>query len=245
MPKPVEYRYVVDRADDRFTHGHRESNDGSGWQPIPRSDYVKLVEPLWFWGNALDRMKHVGVETSPERAGEFEQAIDSDPSRGYYYLSHAVMCGGGIDGVGDETLKWIMGALAAELNTRKMQFSEISRLMPSWVLGVFCRMILEGKIDRTFTKQIFAELVKMSFDMSENPTEKIEALVADPRFKAVDESALDGVLDKIIAENPDQFEQAKANPKLIQWFVGQTMKATGGKAKAPAVIEIMTKKLSA
>ena len=43
--------------------------------------------------------------------------------------------------------------------------------------------------------------------------------------------------------NPDKVEQAKAKPTLLGWFVGQTMKATGGKANPQALNEILKQKL--
>ena len=50
-------------------------------------------------------------------------------------------------------------------------------------------------------------------------------------------------MDKVIAENPAQVEKARENPKLAGWFVGQVMKATGGKANPKAVNEIISAKL--
>ena len=50
-------------------------------------------------------------------------------------------------------------------------------------------------------------------------------------------------MDEIIAANPDKVEQAKAKPTMIGWFVGQAMKASGGKANPQALNEILRKKL--
>ncbi|NBT31996.1 MAG: Asp-tRNA(Asn)/Glu-tRNA(Gln) amidotransferase GatCAB subunit B, partial [Rhodobacteraceae bacterium] len=50
-------------------------------------------------------------------------------------------------------------------------------------------------------------------------------------------------VDEVIAANPDQVEKAKANPKLAGWFVGQVMKATGGKANPAAVNALVMAKL--
>ena len=50
-------------------------------------------------------------------------------------------------------------------------------------------------------------------------------------------------MDEVIAANPAQVEKAKQNPKLAGWFVGQVMKATGGKANPKAVNEIVAQKL--
>ena len=47
----------------------------------------------------------------------------------------------------------------------------------------------------------------------------------------------------MIAANPDKVQQAKAKPQAIGWFVGQVMKATGGKANPQAVNEVLKRKL--
>ena len=49
--------------------------------------------------------------------------------------------------------------------------------------------------------------------------------------------------DQIIAANPDKVEQAKAKPTLLGWFVGQVMKATGGKTNPQAVNQLLKQKL--
>jgi aspartyl-tRNA(Asn)/glutamyl-tRNA(Gln) amidotransferase subunit B len=50
-------------------------------------------------------------------------------------------------------------------------------------------------------------------------------------------------VDEIIAANPDKAEQVKAKPTMLGWFVGQVMKASGGKANPQAVNEILKAKL--
>ena len=50
-------------------------------------------------------------------------------------------------------------------------------------------------------------------------------------------------VDEIIAKNPDKVAQAKEKPTLLGWFVGQTMKATGGKANPAAVNALLKAKL--
>ena len=51
------------------------------------------------------------------------------------------------------------------------------------------------------------------------------------------------MVDEIIAANPDKVAQVKAKPAMLGWFVGQVMKATGGKANPQAVNEMLKKKL--
>ncbi len=55
--------------------------------------------------------------------------------------------------------------------------------------------------------------------------------------------AIEAAVDEIIAKNPDKVEQARAKPTLLGWFVGQTMKATGGKANPAAVNALLKEKL--
>ena len=61
--------------------------------------------------------------------------------------------------------------------------------------------------------------------------------------QVTDEAAIEAAVDKIILANPDQVAKARANPKLAGWFVGQVMKAMGGKANPKAVNELIAKKL--
>ena len=50
-------------------------------------------------------------------------------------------------------------------------------------------------------------------------------------------------MDAIVAANPDKVAQAREKPAMIGWFVGQVMKASGGKANPQAVNELLKKKL--
>ena len=61
--------------------------------------------------------------------------------------------------------------------------------------------------------------------------------------KVTDMGAIEKAVDQVIAANPDKAEQAKAKPALAGWFVGQVMKATGGKASPQAVNELVKSKL--
>ncbi|MCJ7599119.1 MAG: Asp-tRNA(Asn)/Glu-tRNA(Gln) amidotransferase GatCAB subunit B, partial [Methyloceanibacter sp.] len=58
-----------------------------------------------------------------------------------------------------------------------------------------------------------------------------------------DMGAIEKAVSEAIAANPDKAEQAKAKPALIGWFVGQVMKATGGKASPQAVNTLLKQKL--
>jgi aspartyl-tRNA(Asn)/glutamyl-tRNA(Gln) amidotransferase subunit B len=80
-----------------------------------------------------------------------------------------------------------------------------------------------------------------------------EERTGDPRAKIVearglrqvtDTGAIDAVIEQIIAANPDKVEEVKLKPKLAAWFVGQVMKASGGKANPAAVNAALKKRLN-
>ncbi|HXJ02687.1 MAG TPA: Asp-tRNA(Asn)/Glu-tRNA(Gln) amidotransferase subunit GatB, partial [Micropepsaceae bacterium] len=58
-----------------------------------------------------------------------------------------------------------------------------------------------------------------------------------------DESAIEAAVDAIIAANPQKVEEVRAKPKAAAWFVGQVMKATGGKANPQTVNAILRRRL--
>jgi aspartyl-tRNA(Asn)/glutamyl-tRNA(Gln) amidotransferase subunit B len=59
-----------------------------------------------------------------------------------------------------------------------------------------------------------------------------------------DSSAIEAIVDKVIADNPGQAAEYRAGKeKLIGFFVGQVMKETGGKANPGQVNEILRTKL--
>ena len=61
--------------------------------------------------------------------------------------------------------------------------------------------------------------------------------------QVTDTGAIEKAVDEVIAANPDKVEQAVAKPTMAGWFVGQVMKATGGKANPQAVNELVKAKL--
>jgi aspartyl-tRNA(Asn)/glutamyl-tRNA(Gln) amidotransferase subunit B len=61
--------------------------------------------------------------------------------------------------------------------------------------------------------------------------------------QVTDLSAIEKVVNEIIAANPDKVEQAKAKPQALSWFVGQVMKSSGGKANPQAVNDLLKSKL--
>jgi aspartyl-tRNA(Asn)/glutamyl-tRNA(Gln) amidotransferase subunit B len=61
--------------------------------------------------------------------------------------------------------------------------------------------------------------------------------------QVTDTGAIEKVVDAVLAANPDKVADAKAKPAALGWFVGQVMKASGGKANPQAVNALLKAKL--
>jgi aspartyl-tRNA(Asn)/glutamyl-tRNA(Gln) amidotransferase subunit B len=63
--------------------------------------------------------------------------------------------------------------------------------------------------------------------------------------QVTDTGAIEAAIKAVIDANPGQVTAYKAKPTLMGWFVGQVMKATGGKANPKIVNELLKKALDA
>ncbi len=99
------------------------------------------------------------------------------------------------------------------------------------------KMIDDKIISSKIAKQVFEEMVKSG----ENPTKIVEdkGLV-----QIIDPAKISPIIDEIIANNPDNVAKFKdGNKKLLGFFVGQVLKATGGKANPKVVNQLVAEKL--
>jgi aspartyl-tRNA(Asn)/glutamyl-tRNA(Gln) amidotransferase subunit B len=129
---------------------------------------------------------------------------------------------------------WVINELFGRLNKQGGDISAAP--VTSAQLGAILDLIADGTISGKIAKDLF-EIV-----WSEGGDPR--AVVAERGMKQVtDVGAIEKTVDEIIAKNPDKVTDAKTNPKAIGWFVGQVMKASGGKASPQAVNEILKKKL--
>ena len=125
---------------------------------------------------------------------------------------------------------WVINELFGRLNKegKDIAASPVSEAQ----LGAILDLIAEGTISGKIAKDVF-EIV---WTEGGDP----RAIVETRGLKQVtDLSALEKLVDDIIAKNPDKVGDAKTNPKAIGWFVGQVMKASGGKANPQAVNDLL------
>lgn len=129
---------------------------------------------------------------------------------------------------------WIINDLLGALNKAGKDI-EASPVSPEQ-LGAIISMIQ----DETISGKIAKDLFEIVFEEGGDPSQIVE----ERGMKQVtDTGAIEAAVDEIIANNPDQVEKVKAKPQLAGWFVGQVMKATGGKANPQAVQKLVREKL--
>ena len=104
---------------------------------------------------------------------------------------------------------------------------------------------LGGIIDLIASGAISGKIAKDVFEIAWSEPGADPADIVEKRGlkQVTDTGAIEAAVDAVIAANPDKVEQAKAKPQAVGWFVGQVMKATGGKANPQAVNELLKRKL--
>ena len=135
---------------------------------------------------------------------------------------------------GKAVANWVINELFGRLKKDDREIAD-SPVSPDQ-LGGIVDLIDSGEISGKIAKEVF-EIV---YSEGGDPAEIVETR---GMRQVTDTGAIEEALDKVIADNPAQVEKAKSNPKLAGWFVGQVMKATGGKANPKAVNEMVARKL--
>jgi aspartyl-tRNA(Asn)/glutamyl-tRNA(Gln) amidotransferase subunit B len=135
---------------------------------------------------------------------------------------------------GKAAANWVINDLLGQLNKSGMTIEE-TPVSPEQ-LGAIVDLIREGTISGKIAKDLF-EIV---WAEGGDPRELVESRGMK---QVTDTGAIEKAVDEVIAANPDKVEQARAKPTLAGWFVGQVMKATGGKANPQAVNELVKAKL--
>jgi len=129
---------------------------------------------------------------------------------------------------------WVINELFGRLNKEGKDIA--TSPVSADQLGAMLDLIADGTISGKIAKDLF-ELV---WQEGGDP----RAIVEQRGMKQVtDIAAIEKVVDDIVAKNPDKVADAKSNPKAVGWFVGQAMKASGGKASPQAVNDVLKRKL--
>jgi aspartyl-tRNA(Asn)/glutamyl-tRNA(Gln) amidotransferase subunit B len=131
---------------------------------------------------------------------------------------------------------WIMGELSAALNKENLEISD------SPVSTTQLAKLLQRIEDNT----ISGKIAKTIFEALWNGEKDVDQIIEKQGLKQVtDSGAIENLVDKIIADNPQQVADYRSGKdKLFGFFVGQAMKVSGGKINPQQLNDLLKKKLT-
>ncbi len=135
---------------------------------------------------------------------------------------------------GKQAANWVINELFGRLNKegRAIDDSPVSAAQ------------LGGLIDLVASAEISGKIAKDVFEILWTEGGDPATIVATRGLRQVtDTGAIEAAVDAVIAANPDKAAQAREKPSVAGWFVGQVLKATGGKANPQAVNALVKAKL--
>ena len=224
--------YDPDKGETRSMRSKEEAHD---YRYFPDPDLLPLeIEQAW-----VDGIK-AGLPELPDAKkarfvldfglSEYDAGVlTAELANAAYFEAVAEQAGDG-----KLAANWVINELFGRLKKEDHSIEE-SPVSPAQLAGIV-RLIKSDAISGKIAKDLF-EIV---YTEGGEPEEIVEAR---GMRQVTDTGAIEAAVDEIIAANPAQVEKAKQNPKLAGWFVGQVMKATGGKANPKAVNEIVSARL--
>jgi len=145
-----------------------------------------------------------------------------------------------VEGGGNRDAKlaanWVINELTGRLNKegRDIAASPVNEKQLGGILDLMAQGTISGKI------------AKDVFEIVWNEGGDPRAIVEQRGLQQVtDVSAIEALVEDIVGQNPDKVADAKKNPKAIGWFVGQVIKASGGKANPQTVNDLLKTKIGA
>ncbi|WP_226633983.1 Asp-tRNA(Asn)/Glu-tRNA(Gln) amidotransferase subunit GatB [Brevundimonas poindexterae] len=129
---------------------------------------------------------------------------------------------------------WVTNELSARLAANDLDFDQSP--VPAAHVAELVELIETNVISSKIAKEVFDHV----WNGEGSPAEVVEK---HGLKQVTDTGAIEKAVDEIIAANSDKAAAVAEKPQAIGWFVGQVMKATGGKANPAAVNEILKAKL--
>ncbi|MBT9382561.1 Asp-tRNA(Asn)/Glu-tRNA(Gln) amidotransferase subunit GatB [Pseudooceanicola sp. CBS1P-1] len=225
--------YDPDKNETRSMRSKEEAHD---YRYFPDPDLLPLeIEQAWVDGIAAtlpelpDEKKARFVKDFG--LSEYDASVLTAEVPNAQYFEETV----GVAGDGKLAANWVINELFGRLKKDDLDITE-SPVSPAQ-LGGLIKLIKADEISGKIGKDVFEILFTEGGDAA-------QIVEAKGLKQVTDTGAIEAAVDAVIAANPAQVEKAKQNPKLAGWFVGQVMKATGGKANPKAVNDIVAAKLA-
>jgi aspartyl-tRNA(Asn)/glutamyl-tRNA(Gln) amidotransferase subunit B len=135
-----------------------------------------------------------------------------------------------------ETANWLIGSIQAYINEQKVEFNKLP-LTPENMRDL-AAAVARGTISNTAAKQVLAELLTKKSEVA--------ALIEKLGLTQIsNEDDLRKAVSEVLAANPGQVEEFRqGRTKVRQFFFGEIMKATKGKANPQVINKLLDELLS-
>ena len=135
-----------------------------------------------------------------------------------------------------QVANWTNGMILSYLNSKEISINEFF-LNPS-MLKELIDLINSKTISSKQGKEVFAKVL----EKKKSPKEIVES---EGMVQITDTSELDQIIEEVISENPEQVASYNPErPKILDYFIGQIMKKTRGKANPATASQLMKEKLN-
>ena len=216
------------------TRSMRSKEDAHDYRYFPDPDLLPLVlDPAWVKAieaglPELPDAKKARLQSQYGLTAYDAGVLISDQAKADFYEAAAK----GRDA--KLVANWVTNDLAAKLTAAGLDIAE-SPISPA-AIAELVALIEDGTISSKIAKDVFERMWAGEGAAGE--------IVEKQGLKQVsDTGALEKIIDDLIAANPGQAAQVKEKPQAIGWFVGQVMKATGGKANPGVINQLLKAKL--
>ena len=234
--KVVQETRLYDSVKDE-TRSMRTKEEANDYRYFPDPDLL----PLEIHGDFIESVRGTLPELPDEKRDRFKSeyslndydAIVLTSTREIADYFEAVVSASGCEA--KLCANWVMGDLSGSLNKAGLEIQD-SPVSADRLAGLLKR-IADNTISGKIAKQVFEVLWESQDDA--------DTVIDKQGLKQItDTGAIEAAIDKIIADNPDQVAQYRSGKdKLFGFFVGQAMKATGGKANPAQLNELLKTKL--
>jgi aspartyl-tRNA(Asn)/glutamyl-tRNA(Gln) amidotransferase subunit B len=219
-----------------ITISMRSKEEAHDYRYFPEPDLIPLkIEPSW-----IERIKESLPELPGERKERFIREYQLPP-----YDAGLITGTKALADYYEQCVKlypktkivsnWLMGEVLGRLRSEGQEIEQCP-VTPELLAGML-KMIDKGTISGKIAKDVFNQIWDTGRSAEDIVKEKGLIQVSDA-------TEIEQMVDRVLADNPAEVEQYRAGKeKLMGFFVGQVMKASGGKANPQMVNEILKKKL--
>ncbi len=229
--------------DRKETRSMRTKEDAQDYRYFPDPD----LPPLVISQDWIDRVKNDMPELPGAMRARFtgdyglpeydSLVLTSSQAMATYY--EAVVAKAGKENA-KAAANWLMGDVSSTLNREGVEIAHSP--VEASQLALLLKRIADGTISNKAAKEVFAAM----WEAKSTDEHLADIVIEQKGLKQIsDTGALEAIVDEVLAANAKSVEQYRAGKEAaINALIGQTMKASKGKANPAQVTELLKKKLA-